>query len=70
MEIYSSSKAAKELGPIIASHPSSSCRVEAVEILGRYDAGGWEIILALLPGLADPDPEVYQATVLAFSRMK
>jgi len=36
MEIFSSSKAAKELGPIIASHPSSSCRVEAVEILGHY----------------------------------
>jgi len=69
MEIYSSSKAAKELGLIIVSHPSPSCRVEAVEILGHY-IGGWEIILALLPGLADPCPEVYQATVLAFSRMK
>ncbi len=69
MEIFSSSKAAAELGPIIASHPQPSCRVEAVEILGHY-IGDWEIILALLPGLADPDPEVYQATIMAFCRMK
>lgn len=69
MEIFSASKAAAELGPIIAYHPSSSCRVEAVEILGHY-IGDWEIILALLPGLADPDFEVYQATMEAFSMMK
>lgn len=69
MEIYSPSQAAEELGSIIASHPSPSCRLEAVEILARY-IGQWDIILALLPGLEDPDFKVYQATILAFSRLK
>jgi len=70
MDIYSVHDAAKEEGGVLATHSSWHRRLQAVQILGRYDAGGWEIILALLPGLADPCYEVYQATVLAISRMR
>lgn len=69
-ELLSVSLAAKEEGEVLASHHCSLMRLKAVDILGRYDAGGWEIILALLPGLCDPCPEVYQATILALSRMR
>lgn len=69
-DIYSAHDAAEEEGQILASHPCSMRRLQAVRILSRYTACDWEIILALLPGLADHNFEVYQATVLALSRMR
>lgn len=69
-DIYSAHDAAEEVGQILANHHCCLRRLEAAQILGRYDAGGWEIILALLPGLCDPCPEVYQATIMALAKMK
>lgn len=67
-DIFTPSMAARELGRILETDPNPAHRLMAVEILGKY-RGQWDIFQALLPGLCDPDPAVYQATVLALSRM-
>ena len=66
-DIFTPSMAARELGRILETDPNPAHRLMAVENLGKY-RGQWDIFQALLPGLCDPDPVVYQATVLALSR--
>src|SRR5271157_5694369 len=56
-EIYSATDAAREEGAILLSDPSLQERLWAARILGRYDAGGYLVQNALLPGLQDHGPE-------------
>ncbi len=52
-EIYSFHDAAKYCGEELLFSPSPQDRLRAARVLGRYDAGGYEVQNALLVGLKD-----------------
>ena len=68
-DIFTSRDAAREEGAILLSDPSPHERLWAARVLGRYDAGGYLVQNALLPGLQDHNPEVRIEVYKSLARM-
>ena len=68
-DIFTSRDAAKYCGEELLFSPSPQDRLWAARTLGRYDAGGYLVQNALLPGLQDRSPEVRIEVYKGLARM-
>lgn len=69
MEIFSPELAARECVVVLVASSSIPKKVWLVKNLGRYEAGGYQVHLALLEGVKDHHPAVRAAAYGSLTRM-